>query len=535
MTIYLLCDCGKKLKARSEYAGRRVMCSRCRQVWRLPGQGIPTAFAEEPVLLSEEGASEEPSILEHTQRTPVAVWVCGAVLLAVFLFVTFYLAHWYNSLGSTSLPPPAAVGGARSAPEPSVGREAPVEVQKPEAPRREADAQEVPRPPPPPEDKPREAVNPPPEEKPAEDPPTAAVIERVEPSEPVAGSSVVIMLRDKGPGGDAIQYEYRVSPKEPWQPVLGQRIKIADLKPGKLDLEVRVVDPRGRPAPIVQRPIVVQPAPGLLSRLKVGDVLYQELVISRVSTYRLLGADVSQNTQYGFLSSLTVDQRFADGSLLVIQKVEVARMEKADPVLQSLLGNSLDKTKGMTFRITLSPKHEILKFESPAQPPQVFGGNAIFGQAFLVWSFVDQDAWKEIAQICFFLPEKPLQKDEKWSKKLNHSWGALGMWSGDMAFHHVGLQNKQNRIDYTLKLFYQPPAAGGSGLPFKVSKTQFTPQAAGGAILFDPVKARVTEAEERFHVRGQLDVNLLGTATPVEMDELQIFRVRMHDKRPVIK
>jgi hypothetical protein len=215
--------------------------------------------------------------------------------------------------------------------------------------------------------------------------------------------------------------------------------------------------------------------------------------------------------------------------------VEVARLEKADPILHALLGDGLEKTKDLTFRITLSPSQEVLKFEAPFRPPQVFGGNAILGQAFLVWSFVDQDAWKEMAQTCFFLPDRPLHKDEKWSRKLTHTWGPLGMWSGDIAYHHVGRQNGLHRINYALNLHYQPPAQDSGKLPFKVSKSQFTPQGAQGAILFDAARCRVTDAEERFHVRGQLDVNFLGQDTPVEMDELQVFRVKLHEKRPVIR
>ena len=45
----------------------------------------------------------------------------------------------------------------------------------------------------------------------------------------------------------------------------------------------------------------------------------------------------------------------------------------------------------------------------------------------------------------------------------------------------------------------------------------------------------IAAAEERFHVRGLLAVSLLGGDAVVEMDEAQLFQVRITDQNPLSK
>ena len=45
----------------------------------------------------------------------------------------------------------------------------------------------------------------------------------------------------------------------------------------------------------------------------------------------------------------------------------------------------------------------------------------------------------------------------------------------------------------------------------------------------------MTDAQERFHVRGRLNINLLGQNTPVEIDEQQLFFMRILDRNPAEK
>jgi hypothetical protein len=535
MTIYLLCECGKKLKARQEHAGRRVMCTRCQQIWRLGGLGGGSkgaTLALEPLAASDP--ADDSSLVTlgtdddlETGGRIVVYWLLGFLMLAAFVAGVYFLLRWLEGPGGTPEPPVAT-----DAIPPALRKAQ--EKQVPIAPPEET-VPEKPEPEPPGEAKHKPAATPPttPEAQPEPRPPAAPVIDRVEPAEALPGQSITVIVRDKAPEGG--KQEFRIGSDGPWQPVVDQRIKLTARKEGPLNLQVRAVDAKGVPSPIQQRPIPIKPAPPFLSRLKVGDVLWQEVTVGRVSSYRLLGQDVAQNTQYSFLSRFKVEKHNDDGSLVLEQRVEHARVDKMDPLLKELLGDVVEKTKGLTFRITLSPTHEIVKFEGTPQPPQVLGGgNPLQAQMFLVWSILDQDGWKELNQLSFFLPERELQPGVKWKRAMTHNWGPLGHWKGDVNHAAGPKQQNRQRIDYSLDLRYHAPTAGASttNLPFKIAKAEFKPPVASGTLIFDLGHHLVASAEERFHVRGQLHAVILGSELAVELDEQQHFQVRLHQQKP---
>lgn len=290
--------------------------------------------------------------------------------------------------------------------------------------------------------------------------------------------------------------------------------------------------------PTLEPATIPPPADGTPKRetgLREGDVFWQEVVIRRVSQYRVLGADMGQNVQYLLVSRFTVTKKEADDSLRVQQKVEAVRLDSADRALQAQLNDLLQKTRGATFELTLNPRREVVSFKGGQEALKVFTGkNPLGGQSFLLWSFLDLDGWKELAEVSFFQPREPLSKGDRWSRPMTHSWGPLGNWAGKIDFLHLGPQDGLERYDYALDLAYRPPGAGG-GLPFEVGRADFRIQTARGAIGFDPRRGRVALAEERFHVRGLLAVSALGVDSAVEMDETQVFQLRLHDRNPLPK
>ncbi|HEV3258794.1 MAG TPA: hypothetical protein VG013_18125 [Gemmataceae bacterium] len=298
-------------------------------------------------------------------------------------------------------------------------------------------------------------------------------------------------------------------------------------------------------SPLPARPVVKHTRPAketpavagrLHLKLRAGDRFYQEVVVRRVSSYRLLGSDLGQNVQYTLVSSFQVDKRGDDGSLKVRQKVEVVRLGNADANLQARLNTLLQKMKGATFTLTLSPRMEVTKFEGAQEALKVFGGDdPLGGQTFLLWSFMDQDGWKELAQLSFFQPAKPLRAGEKWSRGMSHSWGQLGGWAGRARYEHAGKQAGLDQFRYVLDLAYRPPAKGGGGLPFQIDKADFRTRTARGVIAFDAARGRVAAVEEQFHVQGVLSISYLDVASAVQMDETQVFQLRLLDRNPLAK
>jgi hypothetical protein len=363
------------------------------------------------------------------------------------------------------------------------------------------------------------------------------VIRQAKPTAPYANGSLTVLLASRPADDPNLKYQFRRDSETVWRLAPEGRVHLTNLKPGPLTLQVRVVDRRGQSSAVLTRSWTVRPAPAPVAKskspLKVGETFYQDVLVSRQSAYRFLGGQVSQNVQYGFLSSLKVDKVNEDGSCLVLQKVEAARFGKGDAAMQSLLNGLLQKTKGATFKITLSAQGEVTGFEGDKEAVRVFEGkNALGGRTFLLWSFLDRDGWKELAQAALFRPDQPAGTAKKWERKMTHSWGPLGRWAGRVVYSHTGKKDQLDQIGYVLDMAYKPPAKGAAGLPFTIGKAAFKPQTASGVILYDAKKGRVVAVEERFHVKGLLTVSALEVNTAIDMDEAQVFQVRISDEKP---
>jgi hypothetical protein len=363
---------------------------------------------------------------------------------------------------------------------------------------------------------------------------------RVEPEEVRAGGTLSVHF---GEGKDGSVFQFRTSPGQEWQEAPHGHMILKELRPGPVTIEFRTVDRSGQASPIAKRvwtvpPFPPKPAPPESEPdWKEGDRFYQEVAFGRISRYRVLGLDLAQQVRYVILSSFTVRKKAADGTLEVDQKVESVQVAEADRAMQAQLEELLRKMKGATFHFTLNPRREVVRFEGGQEALRVFtGANPLGGTTFFLCSFVDQDGWKELAEVSFFRPRDRKVKDDRWSRPLTHSWGPLGRWEGQVGYIRNGRDGACERYDYALDLGYRPPAGGGGAmLPFEVGKADFRIQTARGAIAFDADRGRVSHAEERFHVRGAVAVTALGVDALVEMDEMQIFQLRHHDRNPMQK
>jgi hypothetical protein len=264
-------------------------------------------------------------------------------------------------------------------------------------------------------------------------------------------------------------------------------------------------------------------------------LFYQVVEVSRVSTFRVLDSDIKQGARYTIVSGFQIERKTADGGLVVRQKVEAVKLGEADAALQAQLNGLLQKMRGATFTLTLDAEGQVTRFEGEPDAIKVLTGSGLLGgQSFLMWSFLDQDGWKELAQATFFQPAKPLKPGATWSRKMAHSWGPLGRWTGQVVYAAAGKQGEMERIDYRLDLAYQPPRKGeATGLPFEVGRADFRLRQASGSLLYDPVRKRVAAAEERFHVVGRLPVAALGVTAVVDMEEVQLFKIRITEENPL--
>jgi hypothetical protein len=260
-----------------------------------------------------------------------------------------------------------------------------------------------------------------------------------------------------------------------------------------------------------------------------AELLYQEVVVTQKSVCRVQGLDSRLDLRYSVLSSLAIDKR-DNGRLDVKQKIEAASLLHADEATQALFGDLLRKLTGTRFSMGFDSEGELVRFEGAREKPQAAGGAAV-DQTLLLASLIDRDGWKELARCSFFQPHKPLRPGSRWQRSMTHSWGSLGSWTGQVSYRYAGQQDGLQRFPYAFKLTYVAPKADAHGL-LPISRASFKHGEAGGTIYFDPGKGQVTRVEERFPVKGQMSIDLLGQSVPVELDEEQSFQVRLLESDP---
>jgi hypothetical protein len=363
-------------------------------------------------------------------------------------------------------------------------------------------------------------------------------VARFDPPQLRAGGSLSVQLAAPA-NGKQLTYQFRVLPGKEWRTAPVGRVRLTDLKPGLLVMEMRTVGPEGNASQTLTQTWTVLPAPSPPPRtaadLPVRPLaeFWQEVVITRTSRFGVLGTDVTQQVQYTLLSRVSVEKKEPDGTLSVRQQVEAVHLDRADKELEKRLNERLQKMRGATFRLKLCADGKVRSFAGDTGAADVIADNGLPGvTSYRLSSVLDADGWKELAEVTFFRPREPVHKRDRWSRPLTHNWGPLGSWAGQRVFAHTAHQAGLDRYDYVLDLAYHPPEVRGGGLPFRVAQADFRIQSAAGAIAYDPRRARPTQAHEVFHVRGMLTVSALGVDTAVEVEEQQLFHLQLHDHRP---
>jgi hypothetical protein len=296
-------------------------------------------------------------------------------------------------------------------------------------------------------------------------------------------------------------------------------------KPAAPPSEKRGAAPLKRPKEAKPKE-VFGPGLRLAWKLRQGDRLFQDLRVVQKPTFAVQGIPVASSLQYRVLSSFTV-AKVEDDKLTVHQKVESAELLEADPLTQGLIVPLVLKLPGAMFTIELDTRMSVTRFAGTGGNPQMAGLKLPGLQGVQMAGLLDADGWKEMAQLTFFQPNRGLALGDKWSKPLTHNWGALGSWSGTTHYTYAGSKQSLHQVDYALQLTYKAPKAGGL-----IADALFQPVQAGGAIIFDRDKGRVVEAREHFRVRGRLSINLLGQNTGVDLQEDQLFSIRILDRQP---
>lgn len=291
-------------------------------------------------------------------------------------------------------------------------------------------------------------------------------------------------------------------------------------------------------APVLPRAGALESTIEPAGRYRIGETIRQNVLFRRIARYEVSGLELSSNAEYRIESRIEIIRVNTDGTMVARQTIVSVQLLHADPEMKQNLTTALEQLLGTHFDIHVEPNGRVKSISGVKHTIQVHSaqaGNETDPTRLLrVWSLMDGDAWKELAEWTFFQPDKPLKPKTVWSRPMSHDWGAMGRWNGNTVFAAAGKRPGRAQlelIEFRNDLNYEPPNPKNTNQerPFRLDRADLRTTAAGGSILFDPQTSRTTAADELFQIRGSLIVMLNGLQVPLVIEERQTFQMEISE------
>jgi hypothetical protein len=274
---------------------------------------------------------------------------------------------------------------------------------------------------------------------------------------------------------------------------------------------------------------------------------YQTMVTKTVQTMKVMQNDVNQTQNQTFYFKWTPTKIEAD-KVTIEQEIKGVAMDieiggskisydsTKDTTANNPLGDFFKALVGSKFTITLDTKklevtemtgrEDFLKKLTAANP----------GMKQLLDTILSQDALKEMAEPTFaVLPPKP--GDKKWQKVTKLDMGPIGKYENIYNYVFEGEDKGTAKIKVDTVLNYTQPAEsqGQGGLPFKIKSAKLKSSNPAGQVLFNIGKGRVDRSTMKLELKGDLQIEIGGQLTTVNLSQTQESTVTTSDDDPTAK
>lgn len=283
---------------------------------------------------------------------------------------------------------------------------------------------------------------------------------------------------------------------------------------------------------------------------------YQEMKTETKQTMKVSGSDVVQMQDMTFYFSWTPKKK--DGDNWVIQqkilgvkmKIDIGGTKvefdsTTDKPQGNPLGDFFNKLKDSEFTITLNKDNKVVKVEGrDAFVNKLIGANPQMEN--LLKKILSEDALKEMAEPTFaVVPAGDVAKGKTWTRDSKIDMGPLGRYENNYKYTFEGEGADKlyaTKIETTTKYVPPPDTAmdqatgtGAGALPFKIKSGDLKSTSSSGTVKFDNTKGRVESAEMTLEIKGDLNIEISGQTTKVELTQKQTTTVKTLDKNPVEK
>ena len=153
----------------------------------------------------------------------------------------------------------------------------------------------------------------------------------------------------------------------------------------------------------------------------------------------------------------------------------------------------------------------------------------------LLNSILSKDALKQMAEPTFGpFPTKAVKVGETWQKVAKLDLGGIGVYNTKYDYTLESDDGKEAKIKIVPSLTYTAPQEK-KGLPFTIKTAELSVKSASGFAIIDKEAGRIKSSEIKMTLAGNLDIEIGGTVTRVELTQDQESKVTSSDTNPVQK
>jgi hypothetical protein len=286
-----------------------------------------------------------------------------------------------------------------------------------------------------------------------------------------------------------------------------------------------------------------------------GKTFYQKMYTETDQTMTVNNNKVKQNQKQTFYFSWKVDSVEGDTVTLtqeilgVVMNIDIGGSPisydstataagAAAANAQNPLSAFFKELIGAKFKVVVDKKTmKVTKIEGRKEfLDKLVAANAQMKP--LLEQILSEKALIEMAEPTFaVLPTEPKAPGESWTRKTTLDMGPIGTYNNEYKYTFEGKDDKtkQDKIKVETTLTYVPPgdqAAGVGGLPFKIKSATLKSSDAKGMILFDEAKGRVASSDLSLELKGDLQIEIGGQATKVDLEQKQTTKVESTDEMP---
>jgi hypothetical protein len=282
---------------------------------------------------------------------------------------------------------------------------------------------------------------------------------------------------------------------------------------------------------------------------KKDSKFYQELTTETTQVMKVMGQEVKQEQNQTFFIEWTAQEPKGD-DWIVTQKIIGVKMkiniggtvisyDSTDP--QAPANPMTDFFKALTqAELTLKMNNKTMEVTEVKGATELIDklGATNTQLAPLLKSILSDAALKQMAEPTWgAFPTGPtgpiaVKKGSTWDKKFTLDLGGIGKYDTKYTYTIDDMTKATGKVKIEAKLEYSAPT-DKRNLPFAIKSAKLASTDGVGSAVFDREKGRIESSEIKMKLSGELDIDVGGMVTRVELTQDQNSRVKTSDTNPI--